>query len=105
MTENTVMDKKISLYQLDANGATSTAKFQTVASSGTSAQSTAVTAVRVLIVSATAHFVRFGTNPTAVNTDFVLPANTPMQFSFVPGDKVAVITHNGTGHVTIVDLD
>lgn len=99
------MDKKISLYALDAAGATSTAKFQTVATTTGSSQSAAVSASRILLVSAADHFIEFGTNPTADTSSFVLPANTPMQFNFVAGDKVAARTHSGNGHLSIVDLD
>lgn len=94
------MDKKINLYNTDG-----TKKYQTLATSTGSSQSTAVLASRILLVSAADHFVEFGDNPTAATTGFVIPANAPMQFNFVGGQKVAARTHSGNGHLSIVDLD
>ncbi len=94
------MDKRINLYNTDG-----TKKYQTLATSAASSQSVAVSASKILLVSATDHFVEFGANPTADTTVFVLPANAPMQFNFVPGQKVAARTHSGSGHLSIVDLD
>ncbi len=94
------MDKKINLYNTDG-----TKKFQTLATTTNSSQSAAVAASRILLVSATDHYVEFGVNPTADDTGFVLPANAPMQFHFVAGQKVAARTHNGNGHICIVDID
>ncbi len=94
------MDKKINLYNTDG-----TKKFETLATTTNSSQSAAVSASRILLVSATDHFVEFGANPTANDTGFVLPGNAPMQFNFVSGQKVAARTHNGNGHISIVDLD
>jgi len=91
------MDKKLSLYDTDGN-----ATFQTLATSTSSAQSTAIQADRILIVTALAHFVAFGENPTADTTGFVVPPNTPMLFMFTKGHKVAARTHSGNGHLTIL---
>jgi hypothetical protein len=99
------MDKKISLYVVNVNGATSTAKYQTIATTTTSAQSTAVSSSRIIIVGSAAHFIAFGTDPIATTSSFVLPADTPMQFNFVSGDKIAARTHSGSGYISIVDLD
>ncbi len=94
------MDKRINLYYTDG-----TKKFETLATSTNSSQSAAISASRILLVSATDHYVEFGDNPTADATGFVIPANAPMQFNFVAGQKVAVRTHSGNGHLSIVDLD
>ena len=79
-----MMDKKINLYHTDG-----TKKFETLSTTTNSSQSAAVSASRILLVSATDHYVEFGDNPTADATGFVLPANAPMQFNFVAGQKVA----------------
>lgn len=95
-----MMDKKITLYHTDGS-----ARFQTLATTTVSSQSAAVSASRILLVSATDHYVEFGSNPTADATGFVIPANAPMQWNFVGGQKVAARTHSGSGHLSIVDLD
>lgn len=75
-----------------------TANYQTVATSSTSAQSTAITARRIMITTGTLPaFVLFGTNPTAVvNSSFQIPANTAMWFNFKTGDKVAAVTSSAS---------
>lgn len=94
------MDKKIALYR--AGDPT----FQTLSTSTASTQSTAIDAARIMIFTVDPHFIEFGSNPTASETTgFVLPADTPLQFSFVKGEKVAARTHSGNSHLTIVDLD
>ena len=81
------------------------ANFQTIAVSGTSAQSTAIAARRIVITTNTlAVFVKFGTNPTATTSDYLVPANTTMYFNFKTGDKVAVISSSSTS-ISIVDQD
>lgn len=82
-----------------------TANFQTISVSGTSAQSTAITARRIVITTNTlAVFVKFGSNPTATTSDYLVPANTIMYFNFKTGDKVAVISSGNTS-ISIVDQD
>jgi len=93
------MDKKLALYDIDGN-----AKFQTIATSSSNAQSAAIDTDRIMLVSASDHFVAFGTNPTATSAGFVLPANNPMHFVITKGHKVAAITHNGSGHLTILKI-
>jgi len=93
------VDKKIALYR---DGVPT---FQTLSTTTTSAQSTAINAHRIMIVTSDPHFIAFGSNPTADTSSFVLPADTPLQFNFVSGEKVAARTHSGNGHLTIVDLD
>jgi hypothetical protein len=93
------MDKKIALYR------DGVATFQTLSTTTASSQSTAIAADRIMIVTSAPHFIEFGTNPTATTSSFVLPADTPLQFHFVRGEKVAARSHSGTGHLTIVDLD
>lgn len=93
------MDKKLSLYDIAGS-----AKFQTLATSATSSQSTMINADRIVLIANEAHFVAFGTNPTATTTSFVLPAGLPLQIAFSKGHKVAARTHNGSGHLTILSL-
>lgn len=72
---------------------------EAITSSGTSAQSsnsvpTPANGVSLIwhLVSDTAVWVKFGSNPTAAaGDDYYLPAELPMQFAANPGDKVAVI--------------
>lgn len=62
---------------------------------------------RVCIVSSTAAFWRSGkTSPTAVTTDAVVPANTPMVFDLPPGHRyVAAIQVSAGGSLTVYVLD
>ena len=92
------MDKKLTLYDIEGN-----AQYQTLATSTSSSQSSAISTDRILVISATAHFIAFGTNPTADTTGFVVPPNTPLQFVITKGHKVAVRTHSGSGHITILE--
>lgn len=95
------MSQYLTPFSIDNN----TANFQTIAVSGTSAQSTAITARRILITTNTlAVFVKFGSNPTATTSDFLVPANTTMYFNFKTGDKVAVISSAATS-ISILDQD
>lgn len=68
---------------------------QTVAISGSSAQSAAFNArTRAVLLSADAICsIAFGANPTATATNLRLPANTIIAFAVVPGQKVAVISN------------
>lgn len=92
------MDKKIALY---TNG---NSIFQTISTTTSSQQSTAIVGGRVLITSSTGHYIDFGTNPTATTSSFYLPADTLMQFNFESGQKIAVRTVSGTGILSIVNL-
>ena len=88
-------------YTLDADAA----KFQTISTSNTSVQSTAITARRILITTGSqTTFVEFGANPTASVTDFVIPADSQMIFNFKSGNKVAVFT-SSQSYTSILDLD
>jgi len=81
------------------------ANFQTISTNGSSVQSTAITARRILITTGSqTTFVEFGTNPTASVVDFVIPANSQMIFNFKTGNKVAVYTANQS-YTSILDLD
>lgn len=81
------------------------ANFQTISVSGTSAQSSAIAARRIVITTNTlAVFVKFGSNPTATTSDYLVPANSIMYFNFKTGDKVAVISSGNTS-ISIVDQD
>lgn len=95
------MSQYVTIHDLSSGNAT----YQTVATSGTSAQSTAVTARRISISVNTATFVVFGTNPTATTSGYLIPANTTQLFNFRSGDKVAGILATGTGQMTINVLD
>lgn len=95
------MSQYLTPFSIDNNAA----NFQTIAVSGTSAQSTAITARRIVITTNTlAVFIKFGSNPTATTSDFLVPANTTMFFNFKTGDKVAVISSANTS-VSILDQD
>jgi hypothetical protein len=93
------MDKKLALYDTAGNKT-----FTTINTSASSAQTAAIQADRILIVSAAAHFVEFGSNPTAGTDGFIIPPNTPMQFVFTKGHKVAARTHSGNGHLTVLSI-
>ena len=66
---------------------------QTVAISGASAQSSAITATQVDVTADTACFVALGNNPTAaLNTSYRIPAGVgPIRLGLTSGDKIAVI--------------
>lgn len=88
-------------YSLDDDSA----KFQTISTNGSSVQSTAITARRILITTGSqTTFVEFGANPTASAVDFVVPANSQMIFNFKTGNKVAVYTASQS-YTSITDLD
>lgn len=93
------MDKKIALYT-EGN-----ALFQTLSTSTSSLQSSAIDGNRILITASVAHYIAFGANPTANSSGFFIPAGTILQFNFVSGEKVAAITTTGTGTLSIVNLD
>jgi hypothetical protein len=95
------MSQYLTPFSIDNN----TAQFQTIAVSGTSAQSTAIAARRIVITTNTlAVFVKFGANPTATTSDYLVPANSVMYFNFKTGDKVAAISSAATS-ISIVDQD
>lgn len=66
---------------------------QTVAISGASAQSSAITATQVDVTADTACFIALGNNPTAaLNTSYRIPAGVgPIRLGLTSGDKIAVI--------------
>ena len=66
---------------------------QTVAISGASAQSAAITATQVDVTADTACFIALGNNPTAaLNTSYRIPAGVgPIRLGLTSGDKIAVI--------------
>lgn len=95
------MSQYLTPFSIDDNSA----KFQTLAVSGSSAASTAITARRILITTGTLPvFVAFGAAPTATTSSFQIPANTIMAFNFKTGDKVAAIASNSTS-ISILDQD
>lgn len=79
---------------------------QSVAFTGTSAQSTAfqgATSV-IQIVATAACFVAIGASPTAAaNTSMYVPANVPVMIGVVGGQKLAVIQATGTGTLYITE--
>ena len=79
------MSQYLTIHDLSSG----TATYQTIATGGTSAQTTAITARRIMITTGgQTTFIAFGTNPTAVvNSSFQMPANTTMLFNFRTGDK------------------
>lgn len=96
------MDKRIRAYEDDGT----TKKFQTLTTTSPGAVSTAITSSRIMITSGVqANFIEFGDNPTATTSSFVIPAGASLQFNFVSGQKVSALSHNGSAHVTIVDMD
>ena len=96
------MDKRIRAYEDDGT----TKKFQTLTTTTPGAVSTAITASRIMITSGVqANFIEFGDDPTATTSSFVIPAGASLQFNFVSGQKVSALSHTGSAHVTIVDMD
>lgn len=78
---------------------------QSVAVTTTSAQSTAISNSKTVVLCSTVDcFVRQATNPTALSngTDQFLPAYTQLRYAgFVSGNKIAVIgTGSGTLYIT-----
>lgn len=80
---------------------------QNISTSTTSAASTAFGSQtdQVLLVADVATRVRISDGtPTAVSTDTLLPANTPMIFICTPGQKAAAILGTGTGNLSVTEL-
>lgn len=78
---------------------------QNLTSSGTSAQSTALTDVNKVRIAATkAVYVVFGSNPTADNTGFIIPDNGVETFTVTPGYKVAVVQVATGGVVSVTPV-
>lgn len=96
------MSRYHTLY--DSNG---NAKFQTIQTSGSSVRSTAITGRRVTVIgNGTAHFIAFGTSTVSATTSSaVLPAGAILDFNFVSGQYVALLSSSGVGYVTIIDSD
>lgn len=78
---------------------------QVLTSSGSSAQSTALTDVTRVRLAATENVhVAFGTNPTAANTDMILTKDAPEVFAITPGHKVAVLQVTTGGKVSVTPV-
>ena len=77
---------------------------QTVAYTGTAAQSSAfqLTTTLIRVIASTDCYLRFGSNPTATTSDMLLLANIPEYFGVTPGEKVSAIrsTASGTLYIT-----
>ena len=86
---------------------TGTARYQTLATSATSAKSTAINGRRITILTnEVAALVAFGTSTVVATTaSCVIPANSALDFNFVSGQYVAAIATTGTGYLTIIDAD
>ena len=95
------MNRDIPLYW--SNGLP---RFQTIITSGTSRQTTAINAHKILVIlTGDHHWISFGTNPTANTTSLAMPDSATLIFDFVPGQKVAAMTHTSDGTMTVVNLD
>jgi len=73
-----------------------------------SVQSTAIeTGSGLVRIATTTHaHIKFGTNPTATESDPLMPTNHVEVFSFKSGDKVAFIGHGaGVGEISITPVD
>jgi hypothetical protein len=68
-----------------------------------STTSTAIPSTTILVTSCVSpHWIAIGANPVInTATNFIMPANSTLEFTCNEGDKVAVAAHNATGHVGI----
>jgi hypothetical protein len=82
------------------------ASTQSVAVSGTSAQSTAVSAATgyVRLFATTLCHIRIGSNPTATTSNMPLGANVPEYFVVPSGMKVAAIQNSASGTLYITEV-
>lgn len=83
------------------------AGYQTVSTSTTSAATTngvGAQTYQVAIFADVATHIRFGKSPTALATDFLLPATTLVFFPIAPGEKVAAILDSGTGSLYVSEM-
>lgn len=96
------MSRYHTLY--DSNG---NAKFQTIQTSGTSVKSTAITSRRITVIgNSVPHYMAFGTSTvTASTSSAVIPAGAVLDFNFVSGQYVALMSSSGVGYITIIDSD
>ena len=95
------MERKIPLYWSNGNP-----RFQTVVTTTSTRQTSAISANKVLVVlTGDHHWVAFGSNPTATSSSFAMPDSTSFVFEFTPGNKVAAMTHSAEGTITVVNLD
>ena len=75
-----------------------------LAVSNTAAQSPAITAAQVEIVSNVDCFIVFGANPTATTASRLFPAGKESPVPFVSGQKISVLQVSGGGICTITPL-
>lgn len=77
---------------------------QAVAYTGTAAQSTAITANAVTVVSDTTCWIKAGVNPTATAGagSQRLPADTILPIGIRPGDKISVIQATSAGTLCVM---
>lgn len=77
-------------YRTDQASGTDGVMHETLTHASSAAvQSAAVPAKRILITTIQPITVKFGSNPTAAATDYVMPANSQMIFNFKAGNKVS----------------
>ena len=75
---------------------------------GSSVQSGVITTGSGLVrISTTTHcHIKFGTNPTATEEDFLMPSDHVEVFAFISGQKIAFIAHGGgAGEINICAVD
>lgn len=79
---------------------------QLVAYTGTAAQSAAITANMVILVSDTKCWFKVGTNPTATAAagSQPLPADTILPIGIRPGDKISVIRDAASGNLSVMPV-
>ena len=73
-----------------------------------SVQSSAITTGSGLVrIATTTHaHIKFGSNPTATESDLLMPTNHVEVFSFKSGEKIAFIGHGaGAGEITVTPVD
>lgn len=85
---------------------TGTAKYKTLAT-GAVSTSTAITARRITVTTGLVpHFVAFGTSTVvATAAGFVVPANSQVEFNFISGTHMAVLSSSGSSYISILDAD
>jgi len=78
---------------------------QVLTSSGSAAQSTALTDVtKIRIATTAAIYVAFGTNPTATSSDLIMGIDAIEHFKITPGHKVSVLQVTAGGKVSITPV-
>lgn len=77
-------------YRTDQDAGTDTALHETLThATATAVQSTAIPAKRILVTTVQSIAIKFGSNPTAAATDYIMPANSKMFFNCKSGNKLS----------------